>query len=369
MTMVSGPASTYGSPDLLFYDPVNDRTAVVRWIDHQQHVTPGRPEGAYVVYLDAAKGDNGAWAISNHVALWASTEHEVREAVQRAEHGAPSLATDTGFRSAMARVDATGAAIVGFSRDNLMTEISQASFITNSDFKRGDRLSQLFGLQNLGFTVGATAGGAVLRGFPGAGVYTPASPYHPALPKVMAADTQAFADTSDAAALLPAVRAVGQAFGNPHIADDLLRRESGQAATRLGPLLHGEQAIWIGPSTIGVGIRADDPDAAESTLRDIAASRQHLSSRHEAVHRVGSIIWMETDTNPSGGGERSQFSQLAARAGLPSQVSLLAYLDTNLFAGFSDTAQPTPNATRALLWTLPRPAGWEFDLYIEAAAQ
>jgi hypothetical protein len=185
----------------------------------------------------------------------------------------------------------------------------------------------------------------------------------------MAADTQAFADTSDAATLLPAVRAVGQAFGNPHIADNLLRRESGQAVTRLGPLLHGEQAIWIGPSTIGVGIRADDPNAAESTLRDIAASRQHPSSQHEAVHRVGSIIWMESDTNPSGAVERSQFSQLAARAGLPGQVSLLAYLDTNAFTSLSDAGQSTPNPTRALLWTLPRPAGWEFDLYIEPAAQ
>jgi hypothetical protein len=363
MILESTTLAKDNGPDLLFYQPVQNRAAAENWVLSQPHMTRARPQGAYAIYAATTPGA-GAWAISNRVSLWASTKQRLQEAMDRAASHGPSLAGDPGFRSAMSRVDAKGAAIVGFSRANLFRELATASYAGNH-FGGAAPLAQRFGFLNMGFTVGATRSGIVFRAFPSDGVYQPGRPFHPLLPAVMPATTMGFADTSDAAALFPAAQAVLRVLGTREQPDQHIERVAGISASQLAVLLRGEQAIWFGPSDEGFGTRADDPDAAEAALRT-AAAFQHLGGGFAiTTHRLGSMVWATQETTVPAGSLLSRLNPLEAHAGIPDRVSLLAYLNSDIFSGVDAAETRDTKPIHTLLWTLPRPSGWEFDIYLE----
>ena len=355
-------------PDLMFYSAVEDRAAAERWATHTGHWRHAAADGDFHVWV--LSGNQSAMAISPTDCVWGTSEREVRAAADRATGHEPSLASDPAFRNAVGRVDATGAAILGFSRFNLAGESNLSGYGDHTWHEFSD-VSREFGFGSMAFTVSGRPGGAVIRGFPIDGVYRPVQPYRPQLLSVPTGDPPVVVDTEDVYRLFPAAEAVIQSLAaadgqaTRRDATTELRRALGLTEAQLQSIDHGEQIAWLGDGGSGFGVLAPDPDAAEATLR-ATGHRGGIILSPDSVHREGSVVWAdrsEPDRVQTSGAPALR--QVIAASGMPAHVSLMAYVDTSVTAGFSDSPDPHARYQRYLLWTLPRTRGWEWDLFVE----
>jgi hypothetical protein len=372
----SPAASSTDSPTrLLSYDEVVDRAAVARWL-----ATNSRRSGDDADFaLYGARDGNSASAISDHVWLTATTMADLRAAIDRAQGGQASLAGDTAFRAALARDHDADAALVGYSRGELLDTVSEGMF---GERNTATGLTGALGLANAAFSVGVTGKGFWIHAHPATtpGGYRADNVFAPTLLQRVPKGTYAYLGFSDAGAQLDQLARMYDGFvgsiGSSQTSDTMpawAKWRLGITPEQAQVFMRGEQAWWWGPQS-GVAFRPADPAAALTVAQQIAGHATHLDYGIEQMtpSRDDAIVTLLGKANEGASNEPitadPAFSDLLEQAGVPTKVSLLFYLDHRLVQGFDKPTTPSGSSSPDVLgslviWTAPVEGGHDLGAY------
>ncbi len=327
-TLLQGgaPGPHGGVANVLYYEQVTNRAGLERWL-----LLHNRPDGhldGFALYT-ARPPQIGVDAVSNSAWLLAFSMPTLRAAIETHESGHASLLDDTAARTAVSSVNAAHAAIVGYTRGDLLHEML-ATHEFPVDFGSPNETVQLtkaLGLGDMGFAIGANTTGYWLRATPtlAAGGYRPGPTFTPSLLSQIPKNTIVYVGIADGAAQWPGIDRVlatyvgGNSDPNPSTANPnpagvqsllagYLRVDPSDVA-RIG----GEQEWFYGDS-VGAAFRPTNMAEAQAALDHIVDAPEARALGYR-TGRDGSVLWLH--------GHWSASAQSAAVAG-PAPATLLA---------------------------------------------
>lgn len=361
--------------DSLFYSQVSDHSGLERWIE--SHSSRMGSDGDFVLYRGKGKWP-GYSALSQTTWLWANSPGTLRRSIATARGKRPSLLADGQFTAALAGLDASGAAAVGYTRGDLAGEL-RGPWIP--DDQPGGSLASVtdrLGLADTAFAVGGNDHGIWMRAAPNmlARGYHPGPAFTPSLVGHAPPHPAVYVGIEDGATQLPGFdRLLAPMLGGNAVDRRVVERYLGLlydvTPSDLAAVGRGEQAWFLG-QTNGAAFRPADPSRAAAVIAAVAARNPAHGFQSG---RDGDIVWLHGPEPP--GRTRvpgPSLTELVAHAGISHPVSWVAAVNIVGLGLAGVRSEDDPNRSPlpqdsvvgAVLSAAPGSGGrYELGIYIE----
>jgi hypothetical protein len=370
---VKSADADYPAADMLAYSGVADHTAMAGYLD--AHYTRDGSDGTYALYR-GRKDYTGFSALSDDVWLWATSSQLLHQAIATAAGDQPSLLDDQSFTSSMAAVDASGAALVAYTRGDLASELSHSWDPTVKVDPVGTGLTNGLGLADTALAVGADANGVWMRAAPHvlADGYHPGPVFTPSLVDQVPASEIVYLGIKDSGSqvggisgLVSKMLAGDSDEPNGNSIDSLVQGLFGLSPSDVASVDDGEEA-WFYGTNPGAAFTPSDPEKAEAVLATAAHSRPGATSG-----RDGDVVWIHTGSRVSSEPMPGPTpAELVKNAGPFQSVSLVLAVDVGILGELQDTpssqAKPLDSVAGVVLSAAPGSDGrYQLRLYMQIA--
>jgi hypothetical protein len=365
-------------PDVVIYSGVNDQHAVEQWLaTTSQRI--GK-DGTFDLY-HAKQPHIGYDAVSAHAWIFAYSLASLRRAIAVGTGHEPSLATDPSALDALSAVDSRGAALVGYSRGDLLRELTATheNLADSGDGTDTLKLTPALGLTDTAFAIGAHPTGFWINSAPRltATSYRPGPQFTPTLQSGIPKNELLYVGVKNGASQWPqldraltsyATGTFGTSNAAPtHLIESLISTYFRFSPTDIAHLGTGEQAWYFG-DTIGTSI--DPTNLAQTLATAEAMTHRALPYSGASATHTGSVVSITNTAlahNARIPGPRPTI--LIQRAHLDQPISLIAAVDlaplTSLLAGDD---QPDHAIDGIVISTTPGTGlRYRFDAYIDVA--
>ena len=363
-------------PDVIFYSGVRDAGFLQNWLKKSSQRIGS--DGPFTLYR-AKKPGIGYHAVSKSGWLFAYSLPSLRRAIASGSGQEPSLAHDPAVRSALAAVDTRDAALVGYTRGDLLQELTATheNLKESGDGTDTTELTPGFGLADTAFAIGANASGFWLDSAPRTSMsgYRPGPTFTPTLLGEIPQNELLYVGIKNGSGQWARIdnsfhTYAKAAFGSSNENSGRFIESLVSLYFRIRPsditnLGDGEQAWYFG-DTVGAAIRPANLSQALSAAQ--AMTRRTFPDSGVATGRDGDVVWLRntrlanqaTIPGPAP-------SALVLRAHLKYPISLVIAADLSpLTSALVDGSQPDGALDGVVMATAPGTDGrYQLDAYID----